>query len=115
MHIHCHGLCTTSATKSNSDTVAVDDHRSFLLNNEEQPVEKAHNVESAVISHDYDELYFEPASEEKELLQQLKQLLIPIIPEENLKYTLYLLWSCFVVDFVFVVVSLLLSFLVMLA
>ena len=67
----------------------MDDYRSFLLNNEEQPVEKAHNVESAVISHDYDELYFEPASEEKELLQQLKQLLIPIIPEENLKYISY--------------------------
>ena len=104
MHIHYHGPCTTSATKSNSETVAVDDYRSFLLNNEERPAEKAHSVESALISHDYDELYLEPASEEEELLQQLKQLPIPIIPEENIKYI------CLLIIFVVVVIVVSLCF-----
>ena len=76
----------TSATKSKSNTDAFDDYQSFLLNDEKQPAEKVHNAKSALINHDYDEVYFEPASEEEELLLQLKQLPIPIIPEENLKY-----------------------------
>ena len=36
--------------------------------------------------HDYDELYFEPACKEEELLSQLRKLGVPIIPREALKY-----------------------------
>ncbi len=33
--------------------------------------------------HDYEEPYFEPASEEEDLLQQLKKLCIPVIKDEK--------------------------------
>ena len=33
--------------------------------------------------HDYEEPYFEPASEEDDLLQQLKKLYIPVIEQEK--------------------------------
>ena len=39
--------------------------------------------------HDYDEPFFEPACKEDELLQQLKNLSIPIISKDHLKYV----WS----------------------
>lgn len=41
------------------------------------------NLEKLEEEHDYEEPYFEPASEEEALLQQLKKMSIPIITEES--------------------------------
>ena len=38
------------------------------------------------IDHDYDEPYFEPATEEEAILEQLCKLAIPTIEEESLEY-----------------------------
>ena len=35
--------------------------------------------------HDYEEPYFEPASEEEGLLLQLKKMSIPMIPDKELR------------------------------
>ena len=48
----------------------------YLLSNEGQ-LEATLNLEE----HDYEEPYFEPASEEDDLLQQLKKLYIPVIEQ----------------------------------
>ena len=49
----------------------------FLLTEEETQAQL--NVED----HDYEEPYFEPASEEEELLQQLKAMPVPFIDEDR--------------------------------
>ena len=45
----------------------------FLLTKEESQME----------DHDYEEPYFEPASEEEDLLQQLKTMSVPFIDEDG--------------------------------
>ena len=42
--------------------------------------------------HDYEEPYFEPASEEEGLLQQLRKMTIPMVDEENELEWVYITW-----------------------
>ena len=61
---------------------------------EEEPVQElpSHHgdVMMAFDNHDYDEPYFEPASKEEGLLLQLKELGIPIISSESIKYVCWI-------------------------
>ena len=41
---------------------------------------------TAFDNHDYDEPYFEPALKEEELIMQLKNLSVPVVGTEHLKY-----------------------------
>ena len=62
----------------------------YCLLSEEEPIPDlpSHrgNVTMAFGNQDYDEPYFEPASKEEGLLLQLKELGVPIISSESIKY-----------------------------
>lgn len=45
--------------------------------------EGSEEVTMKLEDHDYEEPYFEPASEEEDLLQQLRKMLIPVIDENK--------------------------------
>jgi len=44
---------------------------------------ESESLEGISKDHDYEEPYFEPASEEEDLLQQLKKMSISVIHEEG--------------------------------
>ena len=69
------------------------DHEYSLLTNDDAPppsynATPNHVIDTAFVNHNYDEPYIEPASQEEELMLQLRRMAIPIIAEENLKYVL---------------------------
>ena len=42
--------------------------------------------EAILENHDYEEPYFEPASEEESLIRQLKNMSVPVANQDELKY-----------------------------
>ena len=44
-----------------------------------------HALAGQLANHDYEEPYFEPASRKEEILMQLRQLGVPVVPKEALK------------------------------
>ena len=67
-----------STTNSNNDGYESNNFH-FLPNRSSYSIIVQH------VEYDYDEVYFEPASQVDELLQQLSALSVPIISDEELK------------------------------
>ncbi len=89
VNVHCHHPPTTEGREEGVGK----GHEYSLLTNDDAPP-PSYNVTPKHVSdtsHDYDEPYIEPASQEEELMLQLKRRAIPIIAEENLKYV-FLEW-----------------------